>query len=110
MGMTKINKTNTNKAGASGGDVINPKIITNVDSVLMNPAQFAGYITVEGKVAMVDSSKSMFGLGCEDGCLILPVKCSGEIPPKDSEVSVSGELKKVEGKGYIFESQKVKVK
>ncbi len=110
VGMGKLDKTKTNEVGKSSSDAINPTIITNLDNVLMNPDQFTGYITVEGKVAMVDSAKSMFGLGCDDGCLILPVKCSGEIPQKDSEVTVFGELKKIEGEGYIFESQKVEVK
>ena len=104
LGMARLDKTEVK------GDATNTKIITNVDNVLMNPAQYMGYITVEGKVAKVDSSKSMFSLGCDDGCLLLPVKCSGDIPQMNSEVTVSGELKKIEGEGYIFESKEVIVK
>ncbi len=95
---------------ASDKSDIKPEIITSVDSILMNPSQFTGYIAVEGKVAMVDKPNLMFGLGCSDGCLILPVKCSGDIPDKDSDVLVFGEIKKDKGGGYIFESKKVEIK
>lgn len=87
-----------------------PSIITNVDSILANPSHFTGYMGVEGKVVMVDEANSMFGLGCSDGCLILPVTCKGKIPGKDSEVIAYGEVKKMEGEGYIFESEKVTIK
>ena len=67
-------------------------------------------MTVEGKVDTVDESNSTFGLGCGDGCLILPVKYSGKIPKRNNNVTVYGEVKKIDGKGYVFESKKVVVK
>ena len=41
---------------------------------------------------------------------MLPVKYSGKLPEKNSNVTVYGEVIKIEGKGYVFESKKVIVK
>ena len=97
-------------ADEPGNDVAELTPIKSADDILRNPSKFTGHVAVAGKVAMVDKSNSMFGLGCSDGCLILPVKYSGEIPEKNSDVTVYGEVKKVDGKGYIFEGEKVTVK
>ena len=108
IGVFKLSQSSI--ADETGNNVAEPIIIRSADDILRNPSKFTGYVAVAGKVAMVDKSNSMFGLGCSDGCLILPVKYSGEIPEKNSDVTVYGEVKKVDGKGYIFEGEKVAVK
>lgn len=108
VGVFKLSRSSV--ANESGNDVAELTTIRSADDILRNPSKFTGYVAVAGKVAMVDESNSMFGLGCSDGCLILPVKYSGEIPEKNSDVTVYGEVKKVDGKGYIFEGEKVTVK
>jgi len=110
LGMSPLKRSEDNVSIEPSIDVVESITIVSADSVLMNPSQYKGLIAVEGKVATVDESNSTFGLGCDDGCLVLPVKCSEKLPEKNSSVTVYGEVKKIEGKGYVFESKKVVVK
>ena len=110
VGMSALKRSGNNTPNDSSNDVIKPVTVTSADNILKNPSQYKGLIAVEGKVVMVDESNSTFGLGCRDRCLILPVKYRGKLPKKNNNVTVYGEVKKIEGKGYIFESNKVIVK
>ena len=80
-----------------------------VDEVAMYPDRFTtGSIGVSGKVTEVNPSKSYFVLGCEDACVILPVKYTEKMPALGSNIVVYGEVKVAEGGKYIFDGKDVK--
>lgn len=84
--------------------------VVNVDDVVNNPEKFAGLIGVEGTVTKVDETNSAFTLGCEDACIVMPVKFSGRPPKEGANVIAYGEVKKTEQAKYIFVAQEIKAK
>lgn len=83
-----------------------PKIL-NVDEVVNHPERFTGPIGVIGTVTKVDKASATFYLGCEDACIMMPAKYKGQMPKVGSKVTIYGEIKRTEGKRYIFEAKKV---
>jgi hypothetical protein len=100
--------TTDDKANLTKKDA-NTKVV-DVDEIVKHPDQFKGTIEVVGKVIEVDESKTFFALGCEDACVMIPVKYKGQMPELESYIIVSGEIKESEGGRYIFEGQEVKVR
>ncbi|TSA22206.1 hypothetical protein D4R75_05320 [bacterium] len=84
--------------------------IINVDDVVSSPEKFAGVIGVEGTVTKVDEANSEFTLGCEDACILMPVKFDGRPPKEGANVIAYGEVKKTEQGKYIFVAQEIKAK
>ncbi len=84
--------------------------IVDVDWIAKNPENFEGYIGVEGKVIKVDEDNTTFALGCEDECLMMPVRYDGEMPNPGSQVVVYGEVKGAEDGKYVFEGKDVKLR
>lgn len=87
-----------------------PAKIVTVDEVATHPERFQGPIGVLGRVVRVDESKSLFGLGCEDACILMPIRYKGRLSKLGSQVTAYGEVKKTEGGRYVFEAQQVTVR
>ena len=88
---------------------VNTKVV-DVDEIAKHPDRFKDTIGVVGKVIEVDESKAFFALGCEDACVMIPVKYKGQMPEVESYITVYGEIKEAEGGRYIFEGQEVKAR
>ncbi len=86
-----------------------PKLI-DVDEIAKHPENFKGQIGVSGKVIKVDASKKSFALGCDDACVIVPVRYNGQSPDMGSEVVVYGEIKETEQGKYVLDGQRFEVK
>ena len=84
--------------------------VLDVDRVVAHPENFKGTINVEGRVAKVDAKKSLFTLGCEDACVVMPVKFSGAPPKQDSAVIVRGQITKDAKGRYLFDAESVTLK
>ena len=84
--------------------------VVNVDDVVSNPEKFDGVIGVEGTVTKVDETNSAFTLGCEDACILMPVKFDGRPPKEGANIIAYGEVKKTEQAKYIFVAQEIKAK
>ncbi len=67
-----------------------------VDQVVGDPEKFTGLVGVNGSVSSVDESKSIFTLGCEDACVLLPVKFEGQMPKQGTNVVAYGKVEKDE--------------
>lgn len=78
-----------------------------VDQVVRDPEKFTGFIGVNGSVSSVDESKSMFTLGCEDACVLMPVKFNGQLPEQGTDVVAYGKVVKNEQGKYIFVAQEL---
>lgn len=83
--------------------------IVGVDEIVSKPLQFKGFIGVVGEVIKVGASKGMFLLGCEDACVMMPVRYKGQMPKLGSSITVFGEVKKQENGKYIFEAEEFKI-
>jgi len=81
-----------------------------VDQVVIDPEKFTGLIGVSGSVSSVDESKSMFTLGCEDACVLMPVKFGGQLPEQGTDVVAYGKVERNEQGKYIFVAQELKTK
>ena len=101
-------KLHRNKATLSETAANLPKIV-GLDKVARYPDRFKDYIGVSGRVVKVDASKGLFIMGCEDACILMPVKYKGQMPNPRREITVYGKIKKHEEGKYIFEAQEVKV-
>lgn len=89
----------------------NPSIkVIDVEEVVKAPEQYRDFVEVEGRVMKVDESKSIFLLGCEDACIVMPVKYKGQMPEVKSKIIVYGEIRKREDGKYVFQGKKVKTK
>ena len=84
--------------------------IVDVDEMVKHPDRFKGFIGVAGKAIKVDESKASFVLGCEDACVMMPVKYRGQIPDLRSDIIVYGEIKETQDGKYIFEANEIKAK
>jgi cytochrome c-type biogenesis protein CcmE len=84
--------------------------VVDVDDVANNPEKFVGLIGIEGSVTSVDEEKSIFGLGCEDACVLVPVAYRGALPKEGTNVIAYGEVKKTNGDKYIFVAKEIAVK
>ncbi|MCM8796992.1 MAG: hypothetical protein NC923_03835 [Candidatus Omnitrophica bacterium] len=82
--------------------------IVGVDEIVSNPLQFRGFIGVVGEVIKVNAAKGMFLLGCQDTCIIMPVRYKGQMPKLGDRITVFGEIKQEKEK-YIFEATEVKL-
>ena len=94
-------QVSTNSAKAKA-----PRTVT-VDSVVAHPERFKGVIDVAGRVSSVNTTNSVFALGCEDACVVMPVKFAGTLPTVSSNVVVRGQIKRTEGGRYLFDAEKV---
>ena len=83
--------------------------VVDVDELAMHPDHFfqKGSIGVTGKVVKVDASQSVFVLGCEDACVMVPVKYSRQMPHLENQVVVYGQIKAAEDGRYVFEGRTV---
>lgn len=84
--------------------------IVSVDEVVKAPGEYKDFLGVEGDVIRIDKSNSVFLLGCEDACIVMPVKYKGKMPKVKSKVIVYGEVKKQENGKYIFQAKEIKIK
>lgn len=84
--------------------------VINIDAVASAPDRYKGFFGVEGTVIKIDEAKSIFLLGCEDACIIMPVEYKGQMPEPESEIIVYGELRKNEDGRYVFHGKEVKTK
>jgi hypothetical protein len=92
-----------NRGGQSVDDTGKP--IMTVEEVISKPDDFVGSpIIIHGTVVETYPLKQLFTMGCS--CKNIPVKSTGVLPAKGSEVSVYGSVKKTDG-GYVFEAEKI---
>ena len=84
--------------------------VLDVDKVVAHPEKFKGTISVEGRVATVEAKKKLFALGCEDACVVMPVKFSGTMPKTNSSVVVRGQISKDAKGRYQFDAESVTAK
>lgn len=84
--------------------------IVDIERVVISPSSYEGFLGVRGIVIKIDESKNIFLLGCEDACIFIPVKYSGQIPKLKSKIIVYGELVKQGNGRYIFYGKEVKTK
>lgn len=88
--------------------------VVSVDEVVNDPEKFiltlVGIIGVEGTVTKIDESHAAFMLGCEDACIVMPVKFNGQPPKEGANVVAYGEVKKTEQDKYIFVAQEIQSK
>ena len=87
-----------------------PIAVVSVDKVVRSPGRYKGFVGVEGVVAVVDESKGVFLLGCEDACISMPVKYGSQMPEVKSQIIVYGEIRKREDGRYVFQGKEVKPK
>lgn len=78
--------------------------------MVKDPNSYIGFLGVEGTVLKIDESNSIFLVGCQDACIFMPVKYSGQMPDLKSEIIVFGEIIKQENGRYIFQGKEVKAK
>ncbi|MEK7397265.1 MAG: hypothetical protein AAB116_10070 [Candidatus Poribacteria bacterium] len=97
-----------NKPNMSANATVSKLI--SVDEVAIHPENFKGQIGVSGKVINVDTSNKSFALGCDDACIMVPVRYNGQSPNLGSQVVVYGEIKETEQGKYVLDGQKVEVK
>ena len=102
--MTKTAENKEARASLSQAKVV------NVDAVVGDPEKFPGIIGVEGLVTKSDETGSTFALGCEDACILMPVKFAGQWPKEGTNVIAYGEIKKTEEAKYIFVAQEITAK
>ena len=84
--------------------------VIDVEEVVKAPEQYRDFVGVAGRVIKVDETKRIFLLGCEDTCIVMPVKYKGQMPEVKSEIIVYGEIRKQEDGRYVFQGKKVKTK
>ena len=80
----------------------------SVDEFVRQPELYKGVIAVSGTVKKSLSSKSFFALGCEDACILMPVKYDKPLPKTGTKVTAIGILKKDENGKYVFNAASVK--
>ncbi len=81
-----------------------------VDQVVNDPEKFTGLIGVNGSVSSVDESKSMFTLGCEDACVLMPVRFDGQLPKVGTDVTAFGKIQKNEQGKFLFVAKELATK
>ena len=81
--------------------------VLDVDKVVASPKKWKGKIGVMGRVAKVDADKKLLVLGCEDACVAMPVKFSGEMPKEGNDVIVRGQITKDKQGRYLFDAETV---
>jgi len=84
--------------------------IVDVDVVVSAPDRYKGFLGVEGRVIKIDEAKSIFLLGCEDACIIMPVEYKDQMPEPKSEIIVYGEIREQEDGRYVFQGKEVKTR
>lgn len=84
-----------------------PEQPLTVDDVVARPERFDGTIVVVGEVAKVNADGEMFALGCEDACVVLPVRSAGALPAAGSTVVVRGHIERATDGRYVFVAQEV---
>ena len=84
--------------------------IMDIDEVARYPDRFKGSIGVNGKVIKVDETEDIFVLGCEDGCVNIPVVYKGQMPIQGSKIIVYGKVRQAKEGKYIIEGEEIKAK
>jgi hypothetical protein len=84
--------------------------IVSVDEVVRQPDQFKGYIGVFGKIIKIDKTKPFFILGCEDACIMMPVKYKGDLPKQGDNITAFGEIEKTENGKFFFRASRIEAK
>lgn len=87
--------------------------VVNADQIVSNPEKFAdesSLVRVEGAVTNVDKPNSLFTLGCEDACIGIPVKYSGQPPKEWTRVIVYGNVRKNMNGKFFFDAKEIKYK
>lgn len=92
----------------SSGEPVDSPMTSEVEDVVKNPGNYKGSINVIGSVIDSDTTNSVFLLGCEDACLVMPVRYAGDLPPVKSRVTVFGEIIRDNGK-YLFQAGSLKI-
>lgn len=98
-----------NKVSSRETTSLSVKVI-NVDEIVSNPGRYKGFLGIEGIVTKINKSKKIFLLGCEDVCIIMPVRYKGKLPKLKSKIIVYGEIKKQKDGKYFFDGKEVKIK
>lgn len=101
-------KDHSDKSGAIMKDNSESTRTVHVEKVILSPEQYKGYLKVNGIIIKIEESQDIFLLGCEDACVSMPVKYSGEMPEVKSDIVVYGEIKKQEDGRYLFQADEVK--
>lgn len=84
--------------------------VLDVDEIVRHPNRFDGPIGVTGKVVKVDEPETLFALGCEDACVVMPVRYRGRMPELGSNIVAYGEIKEEEEGKYIFEAEDIEAR
>lgn len=79
----------------------------SADLYAVNPDLYPGYIGLTGTIKEIDNSNHFFGLGCQDACILIPVKYYGTMPQMNSNIVVYGVLTNENGR-YFFDGKEVK--
>lgn len=96
--------------GCGCNKVLSKERVVSIDKVAIAPDKYKSFFGIEGMVTSIDKSKRIFLLGCEDTCIIMPVRYKGKIPKLKSKIIVYGEIKKQKNGKYIFDGKEVKIK
>ena len=81
----------------------------SAEAVAAAPGRYKGFLEVAGLVTGIGKAGDVFFLGCEDGCMFVPVKYSGNMPAPGSRLIVYGEMKQ-QGDKYVFEGKEIRVR
>ena len=81
-----------------------------VDQVVNDPEKFTGLLGVNGSVSSVDESRSIFTLGCEDACVLMPVRFDGQLPKVGTNVTAFGKIQKNEQGKFLFVAKELATK
>lgn len=86
--------------------------VYEVEEVAQNPEIYKGVISVMGVILKNDNKKMIISLGCEDACVMMPVKYSNDknqLLKEETNVTAIGEIKQENGK-YYFAATDIKEK
>ena len=76
--------------------------IIDVDLVAENPQNFKDNISVSGTIKEISDDGSYLMLGCEDACVLMPVRYDGEKPAPGEKVIIQGKIETDENAKYVF--------
>lgn len=96
------------KTFAEEKEKVKAAAIVNVEEVVARPQKFKGAFSVAGTIKKVVAAKHIFYLGCEDACVLMPVKYQGSLPQKiNAKVVVTGKISREKSGKYFLKAQKV---
>jgi cytochrome c-type biogenesis protein CcmE len=84
--------------------------IIDVDIVAENPQNFKEKISISGTIKEISDDGSHLMLGCEDACVLMPVRYDGDAPSPGENVIVQGKVQTDENAKYVFVATKIEKK